>query len=230
MLTDDVLADIHSISNNRIVGGQNAREGEIPYQILVNFPNDKLCGGSLIKIKNKHYVLTAAHCVYGYSARQLSVVAGALRLSKKSANEQTRQVTGVTVHSKYEDGSELYQNDIALLGIQQNFQENSYVSPIGLPKRRQGTSGNSVVSGWGYEKENGRASDNLKWVRLPIIGNSECAKSYESGRVTSLNLCAGYKEGGKDSCQGDSGGPLLSQSGDYLAGVVSNGEVKPITI
>lgn len=38
-------------------------------------------------------------------------------------------------------------------------------------------------------------------------------------------LCAGYRQGGKDSCQGDSGGPFVFNSGAgyVLHGVVSFG-------
>ncbi|MCL4125609.1 UNVERIFIED_CONTAM: hypothetical protein GTU68_027589 [Idotea baltica] len=40
-------------------------------------------------------------------------------------------------------------------------------------------------------------------------------------------ICAGWKEGRKDSCKGDSGGPLLRQSQDgkwYVYGLVSFGK------
>ena len=52
----------------RIVGGETAERGDYPWMALLGFDINKgrkvdrfyICGGSLI---NKHYVLTAAHCV-----------------------------------------------------------------------------------------------------------------------------------------------------------------------
>lgn len=84
-----------------------------------------------------------------------------------------------------------------------------------------------VVTGWGAIREGGPTSDTLQEVQVPIMSNSECRKSkYGERRITDNMLCAGYKDGGKDSCQGDSGGPLhVVQHGQHqLAGVVSWGE------
>lgn len=44
----------------RIVGGQNAKNNQFPYQISLRLNNYHICGGSII---SKNYVITAAHCV-----------------------------------------------------------------------------------------------------------------------------------------------------------------------
>ena len=52
-------------------------------------------------------------------------------------------------------------------------------------------------------------------VEVPILSNSDCMRLYrQSGHpqyIPLIFLCAGYREGGKDSCDGDSGGPLSVQ-------------------
>lgn len=51
--------------NAKIVGGENVRYGEVPWQAAVvkrQYFNQKIsCGGALI---NRKWVVTAAHCVY----------------------------------------------------------------------------------------------------------------------------------------------------------------------
>ena len=57
-------------------------------------------------------------------------------------------------------------------------------------------------------------------VEVPILSNSECMRLYRlSGNpqyIPLIFLCAGYREGGRDSCDGDSGGPLSVQHADSL--------------
>ena len=57
-----------SISGTLVVGGRDAKIGEFPWMALLGYDPSTisgseifyLCGGSVI---NKHYVLTAAHCI-----------------------------------------------------------------------------------------------------------------------------------------------------------------------
>lgn len=50
--------------------------------------------------------------------------------------------------------------------------------------------------------ESGDISVNLQEVTVPILSNAECRKTgYGQNRITENMLCAGYKEGKKDSCQ-----------------------------
>ena len=44
-----------------IVGGVAAKEGQVPWLVLMeNTNNGELCGGSIL---NRKFVLTAAHCI-----------------------------------------------------------------------------------------------------------------------------------------------------------------------
>eukprot|EP00457_Paulinella_chromatophora_P004900 gb/GEZN01004913.1/.p1 GENE.gb/GEZN01004913.1/~~gb/GEZN01004913.1/.p1 ORF type:complete len:552 (+),score=58.58 gb/GEZN01004913.1/:16-1671(+) len=66
----------------------------------------------------------------------------------------------------------------------------------------------------------------LRVVSLPIVSQQECNHAYNPAYVIAdSQICAGLKQGGKDSCQGDSGGPLLYEIGNtqYLIGIVSYG-------
>ena len=58
----------------------------------------------------------------------------------------------------------------------------------------------------------------LHQVSVPVIDNINCQEMFNSSghkkTIRDSFLCAGYKEGKKDSCEGDSGGPLMWQQED----------------
>ena len=86
---------------------------------------------------------------------------------------------------------------------------NNNVGPASLPPVKwKKTDQMGFLSGFGrnrFDDKNGNY-DRLMHVTLPIVTNDVCQKRYGKSKLPSGTLCAGYKEGGKDSCGADSGG------------------------
>ncbi|XP_035302899.1 kallikrein-13 isoform X3 [Cricetulus griseus] len=61
----------------------------------------------------------------------------------------------------------------------------------------------------------------LQCANIELRSDEECRQVYP-GKITANMLCAGTKEGGKDSCEGDSGGPLVCNG--KLYGIISWGD------
>ncbi|MFN8847663.1 MAG: S1 family serine peptidase [Bdellovibrionales bacterium] len=201
-----------------IVGGEDATRGEFPFIVSLQ-SGSHFCGGSLI---SDEWVLTAAHCVGGSGFK---VVVGLHNL-KESQGSETFRTTQVIPHPQYNRSTMDYDYALVKLNAKSTFKPVAInETEISLPSSE--TTVDTVTAGWGYVKEGAwRLSDILQKVTVPLVPYEECNKSY-NGEITERMLCAGLKEGGKDSCQGDSGGPLLVH--DYvrdepvLAGVVSWG-------
>jgi secreted trypsin-like serine protease len=69
-------------------------------------------------------------------------------------------------------------------------------------------------------------SDELKFVDLNIITNTECAQYFGPFGITANMLCADTNGGSLATCNGDSGGPLVVTESDGLpteVGIVSFG-------
>lgn len=62
-----------------------------------------------------------------------------------------------------------------------------------------------IVTGWGVKqpsKARRGVSTTLQELEVPIMSNDECKETgYDQKQITDNMLCAGFKEGGKDSCQ-----------------------------
>ncbi|XP_012286850.1 trypsin-7 [Orussus abietinus] len=202
--------------SGRIVGGQTTTIERYPYQVSLRYNNRHICGGAILSEK---WVITAAHCVKGPFARNFSVKVGSSNLDAKGTVVQAEQII---IHESYDKN--LSDFDIALIRLESPLTLNDHVSPISLPSLTERYSSGTVatVTGWGAMRSNGKLSNQLRTVSVPLVSRTECSSLYGKQLITERMLCAGYvRTGGKDSCQGDSGGPLV-QNGK-LIGIVSWG-------
>ncbi|XP_062702305.1 trypsin-1 isoform X1 [Aedes albopictus] len=213
----------------RIVGGMETRVNQYPWMTILKYNNRFYCGGTLI---TDRHVMTAAHCVHGFSRTRMSVTL--LDHDQSMLNETetiTAKVERIYKHPKYSPLN--YDNDIAVLRLDTVLQMTDKLRPVCQPTSGELYTGyNGIVTGWGTTSSGGSVSPTLQEVTVPIMSNEDCKNtSYSGDQITDNMMCAGYPEGMKDSCQGDSGGPLHviskemeSENIHQIAGVVSWGQ------
>lgn len=231
------------VRNGRIVNGEDAYDGEFPWTVSILFHGDHGCGGAII---GRRWILTAAHCVQRYELHHIKVRVGEYNLYKPEDKHRSRDFTVdrlTIVHPNFTT-SDFY-NDIALLHLTKTIQYDSYAWPICLPAAaplpgfpgsplfREETGTRATVAGWGWTNEpdkGGRLAERMQKVTVVVHNGSTCQSWYnEAGKgkvkIGSMQMCAGYKDGLRDSCQGDSGGPLMvKENGQWtIIGVVSAG-------
>ncbi|XP_073685216.1 coagulation factor IXb [Garra rufa] len=215
-------------TDHRIVGGNEATPGEIPWQVVFMEKVNKIafCGGSLL---SEQWVITAAHCVDG-KVGSFFIRVGEHDVSKNEGRESDHGIAEYHIHPRYNSQRSLYNHDIALLKLKGPVKFSDYALSICLGSKDftenlLRSAENSLVSGWGRLRYGGMESKTLQKVELPYVDRTEC-KGSSTDTISRFMFCAGYSTVRKDSCQGDSGGPHATryQNTWFLTGIVSWGE------
>ncbi|RWS21732.1 transmembrane protease serine 2-like isoform X4, partial [Leptotrombidium deliense] len=226
----------------RIVGGANATQGLIPWQVALTSGSSVICGGSIIA---PSWVLTAAHCYDGFAnntyvnpSKKYYAIAGSL-LKKGAKIGQRREIEKMIFHPKF--NSRLFA-DIMLLKLKTPFKygptpsNNQYataIGPICLPESNSKEwtyKGVTKVSGFGRMEHKGDKSETLRFIRVNVVDDKLCYKRYAKEKSKypfdhNTMVCCGSLQKGIATCSGDSGGPFVGRLGDHYIqiGIVSYG-------
>ncbi|KAF4532015.1 hypothetical protein B566_EDAN014732 [Ephemera danica] len=219
-----VWQEPEELNLGRIIGGEYATVGQFPYQVALRIDDAYFCGGSLI---SGDTVLTAAHCVRGFS--KWDVHAGALNFT--DTTEEGRVLVTTNDGQPHENYTAItVTHDLALLYLPQNV-SGPNIGSVRLPswsmKSELFVNETVRVSGWGLPSDaSSEISEIMKFVDVEVITNEQCANWYGTLAVHDSNICTGTNNGTEATCSGDSGGPLVWFESDGIPteiGIVSFG-------
>ncbi|CAM9383880.1 unnamed protein product [Lampetra planeri] len=213
------------VPESRVVQGSDAAPGAWPWMVDLRSKGQHLCGASLL---SRDWLLTAAHCVRGHEAVDLTAAFGLRsQLNFSSSAVEQRLVAQVHGHRDYNHYSK--DNDIALLRLASPVNYTDEIQPVCLPEGREQFFPGTLcyVAGWGLINNAGASPDVLQEAGVPLVSHTKCQDDWRNRFDISDNMvCAGFAEGGSDTCGGDSGGPLMceEQGHWHLVGISSFGD------
>ncbi|MFD9271612.1 serine protease [Streptomyces goshikiensis] len=195
---------------NAVTGGQTAAPGQFPYTLALLNNGTYVCGATLI---GPSKAITAAHCVDGLFAGQLTVRANSLQ---PTSGGQTQRLSQVVIHPSYSSFD--LGDDIAVLRLAGPLP--AVDVPALLPPQGPPPSGRAFVVGYGANNPGGTFPNPRSKVSVQLISNPTCQEAYGS-EVTDGMVCGGAA--GKGACTGDDGGPVAGPLGLTVLGIISWG-------
>ncbi|XP_060601291.1 tryptase-2-like [Ruditapes philippinarum] len=226
----------------RVIGGHITTIDSYPWMVSMysDLIKQPWCGGTLI---SSEWVVTAAHC-FRPPFNQPST--WTMHMGKNNASgfaeyidEQVRGISELKIHTgfNFSRNDFRFDNDIALIKLDQEVIFNSHTSPLCLVKSTDRMEDllkpetRCSITGYGIsDMGNARREENALHVAdVPLVDKETClrVKDYKN-QVSDNMICAGLEDGGVDTCLGDSGGPLQCQINNkwYQVGITSWGPVR----
>jgi secreted trypsin-like serine protease len=231
-------------AHTSIVNGKTTSIKDWPWQVAIavnrhHDPRDEprarfFCGGSLIA---PDLVLTAGHCVYDLSKRQvgqIEVISGRTRLNDESKGQVTgvaNRMMPVSSHGKrrFTLRNGVGNWDFALLRLSKSL--GARTIKIAGPDELDTWSPGRIVktTGWGVtEPSIEKASPVLRVASQVMLDEKVCAKLNGDQFQSRTMNCMGGPSTNTSTCFGDSGGPLVApiEGGYRLMGVTSFGDAE----
>ena len=187
------LSPTSVFSQADIVGGDDAEIQDYPYQAaLLNTGGwgggYAFCGASII---NEYWILTAAHCLTGESANNISVRVG--NSASYAQGGVSYDAAEIILHENYSNVSN--GNDIALIRLTNPITYDNFTQPVVLVCDQQVALGvedpgeMSWITGWGEDEGTANNPNQLQVVGVPITTQSNY------GGISSDMIMAGYSQG-----------------------------------
>jgi trypsin len=219
----------------RIIGGEQADEGEFPYLVSIQLFGAHSCGGSIL---NSNHILTAAHCLQGMLPILITVVAGAHNQMVNATVEPSQQRIGSLLHFLHPTWDDVaIDGDVGIIRLVNTLDlddADGRVRPLpGIAAQDfewdEGT--RAINMGWGYTYNGAILPARFPHkVTINTWARTHCETIYNPINLfTQSMICAGSHQGQPaGSCSGDSGSPLMCEiipgSDEFVAcGVVSWG-------
>uniref|UniRef100_A0A0K0G0W4 Peptidase S1 domain-containing protein n=1 Tax=Strongyloides venezuelensis TaxID=75913 RepID=A0A0K0G0W4_STRVS len=220
------LKDFEGLESSRIVGGSKALNNSWPWMGQITDRNgSQICGATLI---GRRFLITAAHCFGDSKLKSDSHNDYNILLGSNERNKGEKyDIETISIHPYYRKNFIAYEYDIAIVKLTKPVKITQQIAPILVSKNPVSRERICIVAGWGMTSEDGKQSEFLKELQLPVLSNEICNDfMHYRGLVNTLSsFCAGYSDGRDDACKGDSGGPLmcLDNNSWEIHGIVSWG-------